>query len=196
MNSPCEQAFTTDSHGRCNGMTNQEQVQSGDDENESKRHCIQIARSRSIAGIHDDNVSDNTRNKSQASQALLTSGLMRYPNSQEVLSTDIEEQSEGFRSEEKSSTKHRLRSRGSVFYPLRFWWQECFACFLLLVSLIGLIVTLQTQQGRPLRHWSPGLSINTFVAIYTIILRGAAAFILSEGNNLSLCCGKKRIANQ
>ena len=104
--------------------------------------------------------------------------------SKETLDPDKGKPAKDFIPEQGDPIQRSLPSQRSIFRSVSFWWLECLACLLLVSSLIALFVTLRTQQGRPLRRWSLGLSINTFVAIYTIILRGAAAFVLSEGENI------------
>ena len=74
-----------------------------------------------------------------------------------------------------------IRQHHSLLHTIRCWWRECLTCTIIFVDLIALVVTAAKWQGKTLEQWSFGVSINAIIAIYTIILRAAAAFVLAEG---------------
>ena len=92
---------------------------------------------------------------------------------------------------EKDPTK-----RPGVFkLTFRCWWRELLACLLILADLVALIVTVTKQRGKPIRAWTLGISLNALIAIYTIILRAAAAFVLSEGERIPSTVESRSIQN-
>ena len=72
----------------------------------------------------------------------------------------------------------RPRDFSHVF---RCWWLECLTVLLVFLVLMALIIALDKNQGRPLRYYSLGISINTLTAIYTIILKAFCVFVMTEG---------------
>lgn len=64
---------------------------------------------------------------------------------------------------------------------LVIFWTEALACFLALASLLAMIGTLYPYQGKPLPQWPFSIGINTLLSIYTVVLRAAISFLLSQG---------------
>jgi hypothetical protein len=64
---------------------------------------------------------------------------------------------------------------------VRIWWLEILGCFLFCGALLALIITVSKYAGQEPFHWRYGISINTLLAIYSIILRGAVFFVMASG---------------
>ena len=75
------------------------------------------------------------------------------------------------------------RSRGSspALGTLRKWWGELSCCMLVLAALFAITATLYPYRGRPLPRWPYGLSINTLLSIYVLILKAAMLYLISQG---------------
>lgn len=76
---------------------------------------------------------------------------------------------------------------------LRNWWLELLCLVVVTAALIAITFTLFTHQNRPLPEWPYSVSVNTVVAVYVVILKGAMLLIITEGiGALSL---KRVVAN-
>lgn len=73
---------------------------------------------------------------------------------------------------------------GGFLNTLRSWWLECLTCLLVFLVLMALILTVYYQQGKPLVKYSLGITINTLISIYSIILKTACVFIVTEGKQV------------
>jgi hypothetical protein len=61
------------------------------------------------------------------------------------------------------------------------WWFEVLCLATMVLALLAIALTLSTQQERPLSHWPYKVSLNSLVATYAVILKGAILFIATEG---------------
>lgn len=61
------------------------------------------------------------------------------------------------------------------------WWQEFTAILLLLGSTIASFATLFPYQGKPLPDWPYAITIGALLSAYSVVLRLAATFLLSQG---------------
>ena len=64
---------------------------------------------------------------------------------------------------------------------LSLWWLEVASCLLFITAFIALVTTLRICNGSPLPDLPFKISINTLVAFYSVILKGAAALVLANG---------------
>jgi hypothetical protein len=78
----------------------------------------------------------------------------------------------------ENSRETRGRKR---FELLRTWWLEFLSCALFAGALVGLIFTIRPYEGRPLPQWPYRLTINSLIAVYTVILRAPMLFVAAEG---------------
>ncbi|KAL6705585.1 hypothetical protein ACN47E_006532 [Coniothyrium glycines] len=66
--------------------------------------------------------------------------------------------------------------------PPRFiWWLEILCAILLVGALVGIVATVNAFNDKPLPHWPYALSINSFIAAYSVLLKVTSGFILAEG---------------
>ena len=64
---------------------------------------------------------------------------------------------------------------------LRSWWLEIGACFIFILALLAIIVTLRPHQGKPLPQWPYDISINSLISIYVVLLKATVLFVAAEG---------------
>jgi len=64
---------------------------------------------------------------------------------------------------------------------LNLWWWEAICCIIALGSLLAIVATIRTHEGKPLPQWRYGLTVNAIIAAYTVILKAAAGLVLAEG---------------
>ena len=64
---------------------------------------------------------------------------------------------------------------------LRNWWLELGACFVFILALIAIVVTLRPHQGKPLPQWPYNISVNSLIAIYVVILKATVLLVTAEG---------------
>ncbi|KAJ3537023.1 hypothetical protein NM208_g6479 [Fusarium decemcellulare] len=75
----------------------------------------------------------------------------------------------------------RTKGFSAVLAPwIGLWLMEFMACVLLAISLVAIVVTLYPHQGEPLPQLPFSVSINTLLAIYTFVLKGAMALVLTS----------------
>lgn len=77
---------------------------------------------------------------------------------------------------EKSMPCHKGRS--NIFSS---WRQESFGCLMSLVALLAMCVTLTVYRHKPSPDWPTWLSLNTIVAIYSVVLKAGILFVAAEG---------------
>lgn len=61
------------------------------------------------------------------------------------------------------------------------WWLETACAILIVGALVGIIATVNAYDNKPLPHWPYQLSINSFIAAYSVILKTASGLIIAEG---------------
>lgn len=66
---------------------------------------------------------------------------------------------------------------------LNFWWQEFIACSAMILSIIGISITLAVHQGQPLPKWPLKLTLNTVISILVVILKATMLAILTSGTS-------------
>ncbi|PPJ51595.1 hypothetical protein CBER1_08479 [Cercospora berteroae] len=74
-----------------------------------------------------------------------------------------------------------LRKRRRFWQPISTWWQEALAIVWLLGSLVASFATLYPYQGKPIPEWRYSITIGALLSLYSVILRLAATFLLSQG---------------
>jgi len=52
---------------------------------------------------------------------------------------------------------------------------------LVVAALIGMIATIYDLDGEPIPHWLYRLSINTFIAAFSVIIKASSGLVLAEG---------------
>ncbi|PVH92305.1 hypothetical protein DM02DRAFT_543964 [Periconia macrospinosa] len=61
------------------------------------------------------------------------------------------------------------------------WWLETTCCVIALGGLLGIVALIHTHEGKPLPQWQFGLTVNAIIAIFTLVIKGAAGLVLAEG---------------
>lgn len=87
--------------------------------------------------------------------------------------------------DEKKGSK-RNASRASKPSFLKPWWMEIIACVLVLLAILAIVLTLALHQNQPLPDWPFGISVNSLVSIFVVILKGGILLILGEGFSTAL----------
>ncbi|KAF1844329.1 uncharacterized protein K460DRAFT_369193 [Cucurbitaria berberidis CBS 394.84] len=82
------------------------------------------------------------------------------------------------RSEGSSEDGNGFQGRQKSRY---IWWLETACAVLVVGALVGIITTVNAFNNKPLPHWPYSLSINTFIAAFTVLLKTSAGLILAEG---------------
>ena len=87
-------------------------------------------------------------------------------------------------SEKKHSNQNPTHARfgTSQLGFLKPWWTEIIACVLVLLAIIAIVLTLAIHQNQPLPNWPFGISVNSLVSVFAVILKGGMLLILSEGS--------------
>lgn len=63
---------------------------------------------------------------------------------------------------------------------IKDWKLESVACFLVLVIPAIIFATLYPHRGQPLPNWPLKISINSFLSVYTLVLKAATGIILTS----------------
>ncbi|KIW66598.1 hypothetical protein PV04_05916 [Phialophora macrospora] len=82
-----------------------------------------------------------------------------------------------------SSQKSDKRSTASALKSIQLWWLEIFSCSASLFAVVAILITAYAYDSKPNPHWPQGLSINTLISIYIVILKAALLTILTAGLN-------------
>ncbi|OAL56194.1 hypothetical protein IQ07DRAFT_581577 [Pyrenochaeta sp. DS3sAY3a] len=61
------------------------------------------------------------------------------------------------------------------------WWLETLCAVLAIGAFIGIVATVEAFDGSPLPEWPYRVSINAFIASYSVILKTSVGLILAEG---------------
>jgi len=86
-------------------------------------------------------------------------------------------------SEKKPSNQNPTHARfdTSRLGFLKPWWTEIIACVFVLLAIFAIVLTLVIHQNQPLPNWPFGISVNSLVSVFAVILKGGMLLILSEG---------------
>ena len=76
--------------------------------------------------------------------------------------------------------RHQIQTAPQHMF-IRIWWSELLSCVLFIGALVAIVLTVLPYTDEPLPQWRYGLSINTLVAIYAVILKAAVMFVVAEG---------------
>ena len=76
----------------------------------------------------------------------------------------------------RSSTRN-ARSIGVI----QEWWLEMLCSLLALAALFAILTTVFPYDGHPLPDWPYGLSINSLISIYIVILKAAMLLVVTQG---------------
>lgn len=87
-------------------------------------------------------------------------------------------------SEKKHSNENPTHARFgmSQLSFLKPWWTEIIACVLVLLAIMAIVLTLAIHQNQPLPNWPFGISVNSLVSVFVVILKGGMLLILGEGS--------------
>lgn len=61
------------------------------------------------------------------------------------------------------------------------WWLETVCAILAIGAFVGIVATVKAFDNKPLPDWPYRLSINSFIAAYSVILKTSIGLILAEG---------------
>ncbi|KAI9729834.1 MAG: hypothetical protein M1834_006582 [Cirrosporium novae-zelandiae] len=121
---------------------------------------------------------DDYRNRKPASEAVHES-LISSPTSKGLDENQTFEDHDDKKGEsDRNSSILEFMSGASI---LREWWFEILSLGVLFIALAAIVLTLSTQQGRPLPHWPYKVSVNTLVSVYALVLKAAMLLIVTEG---------------
>lgn len=70
--------------------------------------------------------------------------------------------------------------RTKLLAHVQVWTREILACVLVLVAIATVVATLYPHADQPLPQWPYKITINGLLSIYTIVLRGCLAYILTS----------------
>lgn len=65
---------------------------------------------------------------------------------------------------------------------LKPWSVEISACVLVLLAKVAIVLTLAIHHNQPLPNWPFGVSVNSLVSVFVVILKGGMLLILGEGS--------------
>ena len=106
-------------------------------------------------------------------------------NTSQVQIQSIHGQNDSLMGNEKKhpsqNSKHTRFGRSQLDF-LKPWWIEISACVLVLLSIIAIALTLAIHHNQPLPNWPFGISVNSLVSVFVVILKGGMLLILGEGS--------------
>lgn len=73
---------------------------------------------------------------------------------------------------------HHRRSLCSSYWAV--WKYESAACLLVLATPVVIFATLYPHNGQPLPQWPFGVSINSLLSVYALVLKASTAIILTS----------------
>lgn len=137
--------------------------------------CLQMAaRIRSAFPYHKKN--------SSATRAFDLDSLLAYepgsPESTTNRSSTLVDPFSDDSSRKRTGDRSRRHRLASFIY--RRWIAESLACLVALAALIATLVTLVTHDGLPLPDWPLGISINSLISVYAVIIKGTLMFAVAE----------------
>jgi hypothetical protein len=88
-------------------------------------------------------------------------------------------------SEKKHSNQNPTHARigTSRLGFLKPWRVELIACVVVLLAIMAIVLTLAIHQNQPLPNWPFGISVNSLVSVFVVILKGGMLLILNEGSS-------------
>ena len=66
---------------------------------------------------------------------------------------------------------------------LQEWWLEILRVLLALAALFAILATVYPYNGHPLPEWPYGLSINSLISIYIVMLKAAMLLVVTQGGH-------------
>lgn len=97
------------------------------------------------------------------------------------LTTLTEEHSDTLSLKKNPSIQSSASPRTSLQRSIFLWWLEAACCILIICGLVGIIVALSALNNQPLPQWPYGLTVNTFVAAFSVLIKAASGLVLAEG---------------
>jgi hypothetical protein len=67
------------------------------------------------------------------------------------------------------------------FSASTIWHWVLGCCLLVVAALVGMIATIYNLDGKPIPHWPYCLSINTFIAAFSVTMKASSGVVLAEG---------------
>jgi hypothetical protein len=61
------------------------------------------------------------------------------------------------------------------------WWMESIACVLVIGSLAAIVGIIWYHNGQPLPNWKHGVTINSLMSIFLVILKSGMGLVLAQG---------------
>lgn len=83
-----------------------------------------------------------------------------------------------------SEPKEAPPKKANLFLRYRssfIWWLETGCCLLVVGGLVGIIATIKSLDGKPLPQWPYRLSINTFIAAFSVLMKASSGLVLAQG---------------
>ena len=122
----------------------------------------------------------------QEGEAVYGGGAVPFAdNTSQAQIQSIHDQNDSLMGNEKkhpSQNPKHTRFGTSQLDFLKPWWIEISACVLVLLSIIAIALTLALHHNQPLPNWPFGISVNSLVSVFVVILKGGMLLILSEGS--------------
>ncbi|KAF2996471.1 hypothetical protein E8E13_004653 [Curvularia kusanoi] len=66
-------------------------------------------------------------------------------------------------------------------YWIGIWWWESICCIIVVLAFISLVVTLKIYDGRATPDFPRGITFNTVISIYAVIIKATAGLVAAEG---------------
>ena len=68
-----------------------------------------------------------------------------------------------------------------VTFGNRWWWAEVLGYGLAILSFVAIVIVLRVTEGKQLPKWHFGITINTLVALFLVLLKAGLSLPLTEG---------------
>lgn len=86
--------------------------------------------------------------------------------------------------DKRADSNHSEKSSSAQDWRLwanQNWILELLACVTSLLALVGIIILLRRYDGKPTPQWPKMITINSAIALLTIVVRGSIVFAVTEG---------------